>query len=569
MSIDKNEQPNALTRRGFVVAGAIGTLGVIAKPHAVHARTDTRDVGQSADIDATTIMHAEKLASVEFTADERAMMTRGLSRSAAGYKERQKESLPNGLAPATVFDSGPIPATSSDAVSSTRRVDRKLPTRDAEIAFAPVTHLAHWMASGQLTSVRLTQIYLKRLKRFGPKLECVVTLTETLALEQARRADKERASGNVRSPLHGIPYGAKDLFDTAGIATTFGAEPYKDRVPESDAAVVRMLRDAGAVLIAKTTLGALAMGDVWFGGKTRNPFDLEQGSSGSSAGSAAGTSAGLFGFSLGTETLGSIVSPSMRCGATGLRPTFGRVPRTGAMALCWSLDKVGPICRTVEDTGVVLEAISGRDAGDPSSVDAPFSFDAAKRVLGLRVGIDRRWFEGRRASEFDRKIPAVLEKLGVELVDVEVPRINTGALRTILNVEAAAAFEELTLSNRDDLLTGQTPFAWPNSFRTARFVPAIELVQADRLRRRACTAMSELMSTVDCLAGPSFAGGLLTITNFTGHPSLTLRSGMRENGRPTGMTVWGQRFDEATVLHLGMELEREFGVWNQQPKLEG
>jgi len=394
----------------------------------------------------------------------------------------------------------------------------------------------------------------------------VITLTEDLALAQARRADAEIRAGHYRGPLHGLPWGAKDLFDTKGIKTTWGAMPYKDRVPESDAEVVRRLDQAGAVLVAKTTLGALAYGDIWFGGKTRNPWDLEQGSSGSSAGSASGTASGLFAFSLGTETLGSIVSPSMRCGATGLRPTFGRVPRTGAMALCWSLDKVGTICRTVEDTALVLNAIHGSDEGDPSSVDEPLAFDANAPLDEIRVGIVPAWFDGRGANEIDRSALAALRNIGVQIVEIEMPKMDPSPLLTILNVEAASAFEELTLSGRDDELVWQEPQAWPNSFRKAWFTPAIELVQAERIRRDVCNAMAGVFEGVDAIFGPSYAGGMLLITNNTGHPSITLRAGINARGRPHGVTLWGGLFDEGTIARIGMALEAELGVWDKRPQ---
>ncbi len=463
----------------------------------------------------------------------------------------------------------PVPLRAEeDAAEFVRSADRRvdLPSDDEDIAFAPVTDLSRWIERGELSSERLTKIYLKRLKKYGPKLECVITLTEELALSQARRADEEIRSGKYRGPLHGIPWGAKDLFDTKGIATTWGAMPYKDRVAEDDAVVVRKLEEAGAVLVAKTTLGALAYGDIWFGGKTRNPWDLDQGSSGSSAGSASGTAAGLFGFSLGTETLGSIVSPTMRCGVTGLRPTFGRVARTGAMALCWSLDKVGAICRGVEDCVLVLDAIRGSDAGDASSVDEPLAFDAGAPLDELRVGIVPAWFDGRGANDIDRAALKALRKTGVQIVEIEMPEMNPGPMRTILNVEAAAAFEELTLSGRDDELVWQEPRAWPTSFRKAWFTPAIELVQAERIRRQICVQMAGVFDGLDAMFGPSFAGGMLLITNNTGHPSVTLKAGITERGRPHGVTLWGGLFDEGVICRVGMALEAELGVRDMRPQ---
>ncbi|MCH8260222.1 MAG: amidase, partial [Planctomycetes bacterium] len=341
--------------------------------------------------------------------------------------------------------------------------------------------------------------------------------------------------------------------------------PYKDRVPDDDAVVVKRLDKAGAVLVAKTTLGALAYGDIWFDGRTNNPWNLEKGSSGSSAGSAAGTAAGLFGFSLGTETLGSIVSPCMRCGATGLRPTFGRVARTGAMALCWSLDKIGAIGRTVEDCALVLDAIRGADPGDPSSIDMPYEFDATRSITGMRVGYSPKWFEGDRVNELDRAALDVARRLGIELVEIDLPDWPYGSLMTILSVEAAAAFEELTLSNRDDELVWQDARAWPNSFRQTRFTPAIEFVQAQRFRRQVMEMMDEKFADIDAMIGPTYAASLLLITNNTGHPSLTIRCGFNDNGSPHGITLLGRLFDEGTLCSLGMAMEKQLGVWDKRP----
>ncbi len=331
--------------------------------------------------------------------------------------------------------------------------------------------------------------------------------------------------------------------------------------------MVRRLDEAGAVLVAKLTLGALAYGDIWFGGRTNNPWKLDQGSSGSSAGSAAATAAGLVGFSLGTETLGSIVTPCMRCGTTGLRPTFGRVPRTGAMALCWSLDKIGPICRSVEDCLLVLDAINGADPGDPASLDEPLAFSGSQPVHGVRVGYAPAWFEGERASDHDRVALEALRRSGVELVEVELPQWPYGTLLTILRVEATACHEDMTLKNRDDELVWQEPRAWPNTFRQTRFAPAVEYVQAQRFRRLVMEMMAERMQELDAVISPSFAGSLLLITNNTGHPSLTVRSGFRDDGTPTGITLWGHLFDEGTLGRLGLALERELGVWDRRPSL--
>jgi len=571
-----------LTRRGFIVAsaavaaaGSTATSGSTAPVRTADSSHPPQPEGDQPDpptdeITATDFEHAQKLAGLEFTPEQLDMVAQRHSRVVERYRARREQPLPNSLALATVFDprqSRPHGASQRSVFVRSGNRPGPLPSQDVDIAFAPVTSLSRWIESGELSSRRLTQIYLTRLERHDPALKCVITLTRDRALAQAAAADREIAAGTYRGPLHGIPWGAKDLFDTANIPTTFGAAPYKDRVPDNDAAVVRKLDEAGAVLVAKLTLGALAMGDVWFGGKTRNPWNTEQGSSGSSAGPAASTAAGLVGFTLGTETLGSIVSPSMRCGVTGLRPTFGRVPRTGAMALCWSLDKVGPLCRTVEDCALVLDAIRGEDPGDPSAIDMPLNFDANAPIEDLRIGYDPAWFESRGTTDIDRAALGAMRTLGAKLVEIKLPEMQTGPLRTILNVEAASAFEELTLTGRDNELVRQSAQAWPNSFRKAWFVPAVEFVQAQRIRRKVCEQMQTVFDDVDLLFGPSFAGGLLLITNNTGHPSLTLRAGFRTNNRPHGVTLWGRLFEEGELCRVGIALEQELGVWNKRPLL--
>ncbi len=524
----------------------------------------------ASEITEATFAEAEKLVGVEFTSEERTQMLEGMAGNARRYKNRRSQELQNALAPATVFDPRfpgvKLVANENKFVRSTGNPG-PVPGDSESIAYAPVTALSYWIKNREITSRRLTDIYIRRLRTIGPKLESVVTITNELAQKQAARADEEIKAGNYRGPLHGIPWGAKDLFDTEGIKTSWGATPYKDRVPDEDAAVVKRLDEAGAVLVAKTTLGALAYGDIWFGGRTNNPWKIDQGSSGSSAGSAAGTAAGLFGFSLGTETLGSIVSPCMRCGTTGLRPTFGRVSRAGAMALCWSLDKVGPICRTVEDCAMVLDAIRGHDPSDASSIDMPFEFDATKSLSGLRVGYSPGWFEGDRVSDIDRAALDTLKKLGLKLVEIEMPDWPYGMLMTILMAEAASAFEELTLSNRDDELAWQKPQAWPNSFRQTRFTPAIEFVQAQRFRRKVMQMMDDKFADIDAMISPSFAARLLLITNNTGHPSLTMRCGFKDDGTPHGITMLGRLFDEGTLCRIGMALEKELRVWDKRPDI--
>jgi len=462
-----------------------------------------------------------------------------------------------------------------------------MPASDQDIAFAPVTKLSRWIERKQLSAERLTGIYLGRLERFDPKLRCVITLMRDSAISEAKRADAEIAAGKYRGPLHGIPWGSKDLLDTAGVPTTWGAEFYRNRVPTSDAVVVRRLRDAGAILVAKLSLGALALNDIWFGGQTMNPWLLEEGASGSSAGPGAATAAGLVGFSIGSETGGSIVSPSMRCGVTGLRPTYGRVPRTGAMTLCWSLDKLGPMTRSVEDAMLVLHAITGPDAGDVSSVPSRLDFDAAGSVRGLRVGYFPGWMKKSPATDVDRAALQAVGQVGMVPVEVSLPDWPYDSLNHILFSEAAAAFEEQTLSGQMNELKAQVSDAWPNQFREARFLSAVDFVQADRFRRRVAGEMARIFSQVDLLLVPSLRDEMLVISNNTGHPSLTLRAGFvnvteaRSDWAPDphhplptfspprrvphGVTLIGGLFEEGVLGRAGLALERTFGVVGEGP----
>jgi Asp-tRNA(Asn)/Glu-tRNA(Gln) amidotransferase A subunit family amidase len=462
-----------------------------------------------------------------------------------------------------------------------------LPAKDEDIAFAPVTELSRWIEMRRLSSERLTRIYLDRLERFNPQLRCAITITRGLAIGQARQADEEISQHKYRGPLHGIPYGVKDLLDTAGIPTTYGAEPYRNRIPTEDAEVVKRLHAAGAVLVAKLSLGALALNDIWFGGQTMNPWLTEEGSSGSSAGPGAATAAGLVGFSIGSETGGSIVSPSMRCGLTGLRPTYGRVPRVGAMTLCWSLDKLGPMTRCVEDALLVLAAISGPDARDTASVPSRLDFDANAGVKGLRVGYFPAWMKEGPATDVDRAALETAKRLDMQLVETSLPDWPYDSLNLILFAEAAAAFEELTLNGGLTELKAQVPDAWPNIFRQARFLSAVDFVQADRLRRKVAEEMARIFSEVDLLLVPSLRDEMLVISNFTGHPSLTLPAGFVEVRQarsdwapdpahplptfspprrvPHGVTLIGRLFDEGTIGAAGIALEREFRVVGERP----
>jgi Asp-tRNA(Asn)/Glu-tRNA(Gln) amidotransferase A subunit family amidase len=438
-----------------------------------------------------------------------------------------------------------------------------------ELAFAPLTQLSELIRTRQITSLELTQMYLDRLKRYDPALLCVVTLTEDLAMQQAERADAEIAKGKIRSPLHGIPYGAKDLLATKGYPTTWGAEPYQHQVIEQNATVIERLEAAGAVLIAKLTLGALAYGDIWFGGTTKNPWNLEEGSSGSSTGSAAATAGGLVGFAIGTETLGSIVSPSTRCGTTGLRPTFGRVSRYGAMALSWSMDKIGPIARSVEDCALIFTAIYGQDGLDRSVANIPFDWQPDLDIHGLRIGYVKSAFEKEREDKaLDDAVLEVLQGLGIDLIPIELPQIEVEPLVMILIAEAAAAFDELTRSNQDDLLAWQHRDAWPNTFRAMRFFPAVEYINANRIRVRLMQEMAELMEKVDVFVTPSYGEQVLTLTNLTGHPAVVLPNGFKANGSPTSISFIGGLDQEAETLVVAKAYQDATDFHRQHPKME-
>jgi Asp-tRNA(Asn)/Glu-tRNA(Gln) amidotransferase A subunit family amidase len=504
------------------------------------------------------IAAAEKLNGLRLTRQERKMMLRNLKENLANYQTMRQVFLANSVPPAVHFS--PIvpgmtfhPETAEAATtpfSDSPAVERPADLED--LAFYPVTDLARLIRSRKVTSTELTRMYLGRLKKYGPRLECVVTLTEELALAQAGRADEEIAAGRYRGLLHGIPWGAKDLLATKGIRTTWGAKPYENQIFEANATVVERLEQAGAVLVAKLSMGALAWGDVWFGGKTRNPWNTEQGSSGSSAGSAAATAAGLVGFAIGTETWGSIVSPSTRCGVTGLRPTFGRVSRSGAMALSWSMDKIGPICRSAADCALVFDAICGPDGQDLTVVDLPFNWDPDLDIKSRRIGYLKKAFEREyRTQKIDLASLDVLRSLGVELIPFDLPEdLPVEAIGFILNAEAAAAFEELTLSNHDDLLVRQERNAWPNVFRQARFIPAVEYIQANRIRTRLMQEMAARLQNIDVYVAPSFEGDNLLLTNLTGHPAVVVPDGFDEKGLPTSITFIGRLYEESKILEV-------------------
>lgn len=590
------------SRREFLAttsAALLASLGTAASADAEDTPPGTPSAFGTAppvgpEVTPATFVEAQKLVQIELTDAERSQAAGNWRESMAALYERRtgprKVALNETLAPYSLWSPvlpGHPAKVSPDHFVRSESNPGPLPTSDRDIAFAPVWKLSRWVQSRQLSSERLTHIYLDRIARFDPKLRCIITLTPELAIQQAKRADAEIAAGKYRGALHGIPWGGKDLLDTAGIRTTYGAEPFKDRVPLKDAVVVQRLHEAGAVLIAKLSLGALALNDIWFGGQTMNPWLLEEGSSGSSAGPGAATAAGLVAFSIGSETEGSIVAPTMRCGLTGLRPTFGRVPRTGSMTLAWSLDKLGPITRSVEDTMLVLQAISGADPGDVSSTHSTLNFDVNRPIKGLRVGYFPGWMSGEGATDVDRAALKQIESLGMHAVEVKIPDWPYGSLNAILFAEAAAAFEELTLSRRVDLLKVQTPDAWPNSFRQARFVSAVDFVQADRFRRAVAQEIQKVLTQVDLLLVPSLRDEILTIGNFTGLPSLTLRAGFVEVSEarsdwapdpkhplprfdpprrvPHGVTLVGRLFDEGTIARVGLALEHAFNVSAETP----
>nr|WP_295771668.1 amidase [Rhodoferax sp.] len=592
------------SRRNFLIASPLAVIAAAALQPSLAANSPAPTPGApptfgtlpavGPEVSPATFAEAEKLMQVSMSGPERDMAALSWRTSIPAMLERRTGprtvALEASLAPATQWNPrlpGSRPGPLRDRFIRSKAPSTPLPTSDADIAFAPVSQLSRWVESRQLGSERLTRIYLARIARLDPQLRSVITLTADHALAQARQADKEIAAGKYRGPLHGIPYGVKDLLDTAGIATTWGAEFYKNRIPAQDAAVVAKLNRAGAVLIAKLSLGALALNDIWFGGQTMNPWVLEEGASGSSAGPGAATAAGLVAFSIGSETGGSIVSPAMRCGVTGLRPTFGRVARTGAMTLCWSLDKLGPMTHSVEDAMLVLQAISGPDAGDVGSVPSHLDFDAARPVKGLKVGYIPAWMQEEPATEVDRKALEQLRSLGMAPTPVQLPDWPYQSLNTILFAEGAAAFEDIMQDGRAKQLKVQVPDAWPNMLRQARFLSAVDLVQADRLRRKVAVEMARIFSQVDVMLVPSLRDEMLTISNHTGHPSLTLCTGSVQISEarsdwapdpahplpkfatprtvPHGVTLIGRLFGEGTLASIGMALEKVAGVAAQRP----
>jgi Asp-tRNA(Asn)/Glu-tRNA(Gln) amidotransferase A subunit family amidase len=554
-------------RRFMAFLGGFGVAGLAADRLWAAA---TEGAITAADIDGVA-----RIAGLDFSEGERDLMVEGLNELRGDYGEIRNVPLDNTVSPALQFDPR-LPGTTYGPGPHDFRPSRPspiaVPNDLEELAFLPVTQLAELIRTRKVSSVALTEMYIERLRRFDPVLHCVITLTVERALAQARRADRELAEGRYRGPLHGIPWGAKDLLAVRGYPTTWGATPFKEQHLDIDATVVEKLDDAGAVLVAKLSMGALANGDVWFGGQTRNPWKPEEGSRGSSAGSAVAVAAGLVGFAIGTETRGSILSPCTRCGATGLRPTFGLVSRHGAMALSWSMDKIGPICRAVEDCALVFDAIHGPDGHDETVIDTPFSWDVDRDPSDLRVGYLRSAFEAEPSEEqrewhdINLATLEVIRGMGIEPVPLELPEVPISALGFILRVEAAAAFDEMTRTNLDDTLVRQDPSAWPNRLRTARAVPAVEYIQANRVRRIAMREMARILDGIDVYLSPT-RGDNLRITNLTGHPAVVVPNGFRANSTPTSITFCGNLFRDSEALLLARAYQEATEFHLRHPSL--
>jgi len=525
----------------------------------------------SAVVNKASIECAEKLFDLNFTDTEIDSAQNNLKFYLKSYDIIHKTKLKNSIPPAILFNPFPIGYVNTSKQEELKFDDyskTKMPKDIDDLAYYSIGQLAYLIKTRKITSTELTKFYLERLKKYDPVLKCVITLTEDLALKQATKADKEIAEGKYRGILHGIPYGAKDLLAVKSYKTTWGAAPYKDQVIDQNATVIKKLEDAGAVLVAKLTMGALAWGDVWFGGKTRNPWDTTMGSSGSSAGSASATSAGLVPFAIGTETWGSIVSPSTVCGVSGLRPTYGRVSRNGAMALSWSMDKIGPICRNSEDLAIVFNAIYGPDGIDQTLYDFPFNYDHEINLKNLKIGYLKSDFDKEYAfHKNDSLTLETLRELGANLIPVELPDIPVENLSFILSVEAAAAFDELTRSNRDDLLIRQIKNAWPNEFRSARFIPAVEYINANRIRFLLIQKMAKIMEKVDLFLAPSDEGDSSLLTNLSGHPCVVIPNGFSEKGTPTSITFIGRLFDEGKIISVAKKFQDATNYHLKHPEL--
>lgn len=529
----------------------------------------TADQAITADI----AHYASKVFGIEFSPAERDSMLDNLNDQLKGFERVRKIPLSNDVAPALLFDPVPVgfefekvkkPFKASPLANVT------LPAVRDSLAYYTVAELGVLIKTKQISSVELTQFFLARLKKYSPTLFNVITFTDDLAIAQATRADAELKAGTYRGPLHGIPYGAKDLLAKKGYPTTWGSAIYKNQQLPYDAAVIQKLEKVGAVLIAKMSVGEFAMGDVWFGGKTRNPWNTQTGASGSSAGSGSAVSAGCLPFAIGTETLGSIVSPSTVNGVTGLRPTFGRVSRSGAMALSWSMDKIGPMTRSVEDCALIFNAIQGSDGQDATVRDLPFNYEPLKTLKGTRIGYLKKAFESNYANRANDSLTlAKLREIGAELIPFELPSYPVGDLTIAIGVEGGAAFDELTLTNKDDQMVRQIKNAWPNEFRSARYIPAVEYVQAQRVRTKMIQDLYQVLKKerFDVYITPTYAGGNLTYTNLSGHPSICLPNGFNRNGMPTSVTFTAQLYNEATLLAVA-KVYQDATVWHKKhPKL--
>ncbi len=604
---EKTARRKRLARRGFLKAVPAAVAAGLAMPalakQAASAAPQPPQVVPTPPAGRITkdmLKAAEQVAGVPFTDAEEEMALRGANQNLSSFDTLRKLDIPLDTEPAITFrpylpGKRPKPGIRQKTLRIASRMPVVHVTKSAleDLAFLPVTTLSRLVATRHVSATDLTKMYLGRLKTYGEKLQCVITLTEDLALQQAAAADKEIRAGRYRGPLHGIPWGAKDLFATKGIRTTWGAKPYENQVIDYDATIVERLREAGAVLVAKLSMGALAMGGVWYGGSTKNPWDPATSSSGSSAGPAAATSAGLVGFAIGTETRGSIISPSSTCGVVGLRPTYGRVSRYGAMALSWTMDKVGPICRSVEDCALVFNAIYGSDGRDDTVVDAAFNWTPDLPLSKLKIAYlkadfepqpqgvggggrgganlteeQRKQMEAQRQAQFRILNDAldVYRKLGVQLIPIELPDFPTNAINFILNVEGAAAFDDLTRSKGIDQLTAQGPGDWPNTFRTNRFVPAVEFIRAQRARALLMRRMDEMMQKCDVFLSPT-GGASLSITNLTGHPAMCLKAGFVTENRPIALMITGRLYDEATLLRVGLAFEQVTTWQAMNPKL--
>jgi Asp-tRNA(Asn)/Glu-tRNA(Gln) amidotransferase A subunit family amidase len=522
---------------------------------------------QESAFDLDDLKGAVAAAGLEFTDEELAQLMPLATDRVAHYEKMRSRSVENTVAPASIFRPLEASPTVDDrTLAATEPLPEvKRPDDLRTLLWAEIPTLAALVKSKQVSCVELTELFLTRLQEVDPVLHCVISTTEERAMEQARQLDAELDDGKWRGPLHGIPYGVKDLCAVKGTRTSWGAMPYKDQVIDTDATVVQKLDSAGAILIAKTTLGALAMGDIWYGGKTLSPWNTERGSSGSSAGSAAAVGAGALPFAIGSETLGSIVSPSTRCGNSSLRPTFGRVSRHGTMALSWSMDKLGPICRSLQDTSIVLDAIEGTDGRDLDCVDRPFEIPGATSIEGWRIGYSQAAFED---SPEHRSVLEELKSLGAELVQIDLPDYPVWPMMVILFAESACAFDELTMSDRDDELVEQGTRAWPNTFRAARLIPAVEYIRAQRLRTLLMREMSQALTAVDAFVSPAGDFQSLGITNLTGHPSLVAPCGFGDNRMPRAITFIGHPYDEARLIAIGDAWQRVTDYHQKRPTLE-